>query len=198
MIFRGVPEAVFASPAKLAVLRELIRSPDTEMTGREIARRSNLSAPWTVRVLEGFEWVGLVRRRTVRPADLWRLNTEHALVPEVQRLLQADRRIWKSLLRTLEPVLEDRAVEKAVLFGSTARHEEQADSDVDLLVVVKDRRAQSRVRNACLDLRFTFSRRYGNPLHAIVYTKVEFERRRNLPLVEAARREGIILKGGAV
>jgi predicted nucleotidyltransferase len=196
MIFRGVPEAVFSSPAKLAVLRELVRAPHREFTGREISRLAAISAPWGIRILKSFEQLGLVRRTSDHRADLWRLNQEHALVPEIQNVLGADQRLWNGLLRELRPLVKDRGVEKAAIFGSMARGDATADSDVDLLLVVRDRRAKTRVRHAAFDAGLVVLRRFGNPVQALVYTRAEWARLGKRGFAPAARREGIVLKGG--
>lgn len=196
MIFRGIPEAVFSSPAKLAALRELARAGNAEATGREFARRAGISAPWAVRILESYEQLGLVHRHSAHGADHWRLNQEHALVPEILNLLAADERLWKRLVRDLRPLIADRAVRKAAIFGSLARGDADSDSDVDLLLIVSDRRAKTRLRKAAFDAGLIILRRFGNPLQALIYTSGEWARVGNRGFGPAARREGVVLKGG--
>ena len=197
-MFRNLPETLLASPARLAVLRVLLHAPDHERTGRAIARAAGLSATWASETLGDLEGLGLVRRRTVPPADLWRLNREHALVAEVQHVLDMDRRAWAQMRNTLQPLLRRPGVDTAVLYGSTARREERPDSDVDLFIVVQDEEAKAAVRKAAPSLSLKFARRFGNPLQVIVYTKRELRRKRGLPLVESIRRDGIVLKGVAI
>ncbi|MDO8683469.1 MAG: nucleotidyltransferase domain-containing protein [Armatimonadota bacterium] len=78
--------------------------------------------------------------------------------------------------------------EKIILFGSRARHEDVSDSDVDLLVIVKevsDRRAlRIAIRRAVNGM--------GLPKDIIVLTTNEFETKRNIPgtIAYPADREG--------
>jgi uncharacterized protein len=80
---------------------------------------------------------------------------------------------------------------KIILFGSWARKEQTADSDVDLMVVV-DSAANRR------DLRVAMRRTVnglGLPKDIIVVTSEEFEMKRNIPgsIVYPADKEGEIL-----
>lgn len=196
MIFRGVPEAVFSSPAKLAVLRALSAASNPEMSGREVARRANISPPWAIRTLEFFEGLGLARRRSVRRTDYWRLNPQHALVAEIRGVFATDDRVWQQLVGELNPLVKDRAVQAAVLFGSVARGDADAESDIDLLLVVTDRHAKTRLRHASFDVGLSVLRRFGNPLQTLLYTDSEWSRVGNRGFAPRARKEGIVLRGG--
>jgi predicted nucleotidyltransferase len=81
--------------------------------------------------------------------------------------------------------------ECVVLFGSRARGDSRADSDVDLLVVQKTDLPRSK-RGMPL---YSALRDYLIPVDIVVYTPAEVEEYGNLPhsFVQTALREGMVL-----
>ena len=81
--------------------------------------------------------------------------------------------------------------EKIILFGSMATGEQTSDSDVDLLVVVREvadrRKLRIEMHRAVTGL--------GLPKDIVVLTVEEFERKRNIPgtIAYPADHEGMVL-----
>jgi predicted nucleotidyltransferase len=102
--------------------------------------------------------------------------SNEALIEEVRRRLVA----------RLQPV-------KVILFGSRARGNPAADSDLDLIVVLREGGSPGErgvlVRRALRDLDVAKD--------VLVYTPEEYERYRSYPssVVHAALRDGIVLHG---
>jgi predicted nucleotidyltransferase len=195
MIFHDLPETLLAGPARLAVLREVLRAGQQERSGRAIARGARVSVPWTVKSLEVFESLGIVRRRSVPPSDLWQLNPDHALLPRIRRIVGLDDEMWQDFKETLRPLTRRPAVESAVIFGSAARRQETGRSDIDLFIVVPSEKAKARIAAALSATRQAVMRRFGDRLETLVYTRAELRSKRALPLVGSIRADGIALKG---
>ena len=93
-----------------------------------------------------------------------------------------------AIARMVNRIVEQFDPEEIILFGSYARGSANSDSDVDLLVVMKDviskRAKQVEMRCALHDIRI--------PKDIIVVTKSELERHRNTigTIVQPAVREG--------
>jgi predicted nucleotidyltransferase len=81
--------------------------------------------------------------------------------------------------------------DRIILFGSRARHAEDSDSDVDLLVVVKEVEDRRALRVAMRRLVSGM----GLPKDIVVLTSSEFERKRTIPgtIAYPADREGRVL-----
>ena len=96
-----------------------------------------------------------------------------------------------SLQKRLEPVFKKHKIRKAILFGSFARGESSAYSDVDLILVKRTRqRFFDRFDPILLELNLAI------PEHAVdilIYTPQELERISNRSFIKQALREGRIL-----
>jgi DNA-binding transcriptional ArsR family regulator len=113
----------------LAVLANV----STDLTLRTIARLSGLSPAQVSRVLPRLVGLGMVDRRDVPPAALFRLEPSHVAARAVLAIARTRDSVVADLQRTaaaLEP-----APVSMVLFGSFARGDATAQSDIDVLVV---------------------------------------------------------------
>lgn len=83
--------------------------------------------------------------------------------------------------------------ERIILFGSGARGQSQAGSDIDLLVVMPFRGSRRRKR---VEMRLA-ARGVGRPVDIVLVTPAEFEERKLIPgtIVRPAVLEGIELHG---
>jgi predicted nucleotidyltransferase len=79
--------------------------------------------------------MGLIVRRAQGNQVLYRANKQSPIFPEIKRLITKTVGVHdaiRSALATLEP-----EIEAAFVYGSVASHREQANSDVDLMVIGK-------------------------------------------------------------
>lgn len=96
-----------------------------------------------------------------------------------------------SLNKAIQRIVEAVNPERVILFGSRARDEADADSDLDLMVIEKQTSGSYeemiRLRKAVGNV--------GVGVDILVYSKAEFERRSQVPgtVLYWARREGRIL-----
>jgi len=124
------------------------------------------------------------------------LNEKHPLVRPLRALYEAERRALAAQRETLCKTLRQAGgVERAVVFGSAARGDEHARSDLDLLVVAKNRAALRHLEERLNELRFDFWDKTGTRLSPLLYTAAEFRRKRGLGVIQAAEREGDLLVG---
>lgn len=102
-------------------------------SGRELARRAGRSNTGVQHVLDRLVEHGLVNREEVGRTFLYELNRDHLLAPTVEQMAGAR----AELVRRLRDVIDGWEVPPvhASLFGSAARGDGDASSDIDLLVV---------------------------------------------------------------
>lgn len=173
------------------VLRVLLTTPQRPQTGRQIARLAKTVPHRTSQVLARFQGEGLVGSQVAGSAYLWTLRDGHPLVPALRSLFAAERaatEMRKELLR--RALRKVGGVRRAVVFGSAARGDEHDGSDLDILVVAKNRAALERIEEKLASLRLDLADQGGLRISPLVYTVAEFERKRNLPVIRAAESEG--------
>jgi DNA-binding transcriptional ArsR family regulator len=113
----------------LAVLAET----SAELSLRTIARLAGVSIAQASRVMPKLVELGMVARREVPPSALFRLVEDHVASRAVLALAGARRTVLEELGQaagTLAP-----APLSVIVFGSFARGEARADSDIDVVVV---------------------------------------------------------------
>jgi len=106
------------------------------MTGRALARVAGLSQTTAQRTLGRLREAGLVVVDQAPPALVYRANAEHLAMPALQALLRLDERFRARLVEDVAGW--QRGPESLVVYGSVARGQATAASDVDILVVRPD------------------------------------------------------------
>ena len=113
----------------LAVLAETT----AELNLRTIAQLAGISQAQASRVLPDLVALGVVERREVPPASLFRLVPEHVASQVLLALARSTDTVLDEMGRLVE-ALPQRPV-SVIVFGSFARREAVVDSDIDVVVV---------------------------------------------------------------
>ena len=131
MDFKQPVEAVIpgAQGKILAVLVETA----TELNLRTIARLAGVSVAQTSRILPALVALGLVERREAPPSALFRFVHDHLASQAIALLARARDRVIDELGQTAAAL--DPAPVSIVVFGSFARGDADAHSDIDVVVV---------------------------------------------------------------
>ena len=119
-----------------AILALLYGHPDQSFYYRQITRRLNgVSVGTLQRELDTLSQLALIDRSTVGKQVFYRANRNHPVFPEL-RALVAKTVGAIQVLRSALATLAER-ISFAFIYGSMARQEEKAESDIDLLIVGK-------------------------------------------------------------
>ncbi len=113
----------------LAVLAETT----AELNLRTIAQLSGVSQAQASRVLPGLVELGVVERREVPPSSLFRLIPEHVAARAILDLSRSADTVLDEIRRMTRSLPQPPA--SVIVFGSFARRQARADSDIDLVVV---------------------------------------------------------------
>lgn len=150
------PLAVVMPGVHGRVLSVLARS-GLPLSGKRVAELAGTSVERTRQVLHGLVDAGFVESRRAGQAVLYETNREHLLWPAVQRLVtDADQAVWsvkRRISATIEDALDpdDSTRVTAALFGSVARGDARADSDVDVLLITPDELDDEQVEVLIVD-----------------------------------------------
>jgi predicted nucleotidyltransferase len=116
----------------LAVLAETT----AELNLRTIARLAGISQAQASRLLPDLVALGVVERREVPPASLFRLVPEHVASRALLALARSTDTVLAEMGRLAEAL--PRPPVSVITFGSFARREAEVDSDIDVVIVRPD------------------------------------------------------------
>jgi len=156
------------------------------MTGRHLsAMVGDGHSLWAVqKALKELVSIGLVEAEVVGRSTLHRLDDQHALVPALREMAYP----VEVLTRVVSEVCD--GAEAVILFGSIARGEADAGSDIDLAVIAPES------WNGRLALQDAVWQGLGNNCDVLVFTPDELLQRADTePVVAAIMRDGIPLVG---
>ena len=115
------------------VLGLLLLRPDEALHGREIARRTGLPAGTITRELSKLAEVGLLKREKRGNQQVYSADTSGPIFAELASILRKTSGLADVLVQALAPAAPK--LRLAFVFGSVARGQETAGSDVDLMLV---------------------------------------------------------------
>lgn len=87
----------------------------------------------------------------------------------------------------LRPVLEQKGVEKALIFGSYSRHMETRKSDIDLMIIVD---TEKRFFDRYDDFTGIYDRLRGTDIDILIYTPGELDKISHRPFIKKILKEG--------
>ena len=150
-----------------SVLALLYGRADQSFYTREIAREVDASVGAVQRELENLSKVGLIVRKPVGSQVFYQANRDAPIFPEMKALINKTIGIFGVLRSTLRPLSNQ--IVAAFVYGSVARQEETAQSDVDLMVVGKATLDQVLSRLS------TVEKGLGRSINPTVYSVAEFK-----------------------
>jgi predicted nucleotidyltransferase/DNA-binding HxlR family transcriptional regulator len=122
---------LLSSRARAEIFRLLFSGTGEELHVREIERRSGLNDSTLRQELRKLVRLDIVQSRRDSNRVYYSAKTENPLYPEIRNLVLKT----LGLADVLKSALLDKRVRMAFVFGSIARGEEKAGSDVDLMVI---------------------------------------------------------------
>ena len=125
---------ILSSKIRAGIFRLLFGTITEELHMREIERRSGYAIGTIQTELKKLLRLDLVKKRKDGNRLYYRANRENSLYPDIRSLVLKTIGLVDILKNTLR---EDSNINIAFVFGSIARHEETAGSDVDLMVIGK-------------------------------------------------------------
>jgi DNA-binding transcriptional ArsR family regulator len=127
----GLLSEIVSSRARAEIFRVLFDGRGAEIHNRELERRSGLSESAVRRELGKLTRLDLVRRREDGNRVYYRANSEHPVYADIRGLVLKT----AGLVEVLRDALTAEAIRVAFVFGSVAAGQEDARSDVDLMVI---------------------------------------------------------------
>ncbi len=122
---------ILSSRARAEIFRLLFGGLEEELHGREIQRRSGLNDSTIRQELRKLADLALIKARKDSNRIYYSANKENPLYPNIKNLVIKT----SGLVDVLKASLQDKRIEIAFVFGSIAKGEVKAGSDVDIMVI---------------------------------------------------------------
>lgn len=151
------------------VLSLLFGAPDESFYIREIARQIETSVGTVQRELTLLAGVGLVNRSQRGNQVFYQVNQEHQDYPELRALLAKTLGVFQLLKNALEPLKA--RIDFAFVYGSVARGEDKATSDIDLMVI------GAATLDEVLDAVGPLEKQLRRPVNPIIYSCEDLKKR---------------------
>jgi predicted nucleotidyltransferase len=161
----GALRALFPS-IRRGVLSATWLQPERWWFMTELARHLEVTPSSLQRELESLVNVGVLVRRQDGRRAYFKANVESPLSPELRGLIEKTAGIVPALKQAVQKF--DKRIDLALVYGSIARGEERAGSDVDLLVVGKLRQMDLLPQLRSLETHF------GREINAVLFAPEEF------------------------
>lgn len=184
------------TPTVDADVLRVLAGADASFTGRQVHQIAGRHSERGVRnALHRLVEQGVVTRERVGAADRYALNREHLAAPHIEALANLRSDLIARMYAELD--VWDAPPEYAAMFGSAARGDMRADSDIDLFVVRPTPVASDDDRwRAQID---TLARHVtawtGNDARVLELSADEVRRRTNAAIIREVAKDGITLHG---
>jgi len=188
-------EELLGSKTKVRILRLLCAHPRREFSLRELSLAVGQSLGSVYPAVKQLLDARIVLTRRVGRSRTVRISPSHPLHGALVSLFRQEGSALVRVAQAFADALPRRGVEAVVLFGSVARGQPSARSDVDVLVVVDDARRAGAVRKVAASL----LDRFDANVSPLVLSAREVARRLPTfdPLLETIVVEGKLLRGRA-
>ncbi len=160
---------ILSSKTKAGIFQFLFGIDRDELHARELARRTGMTLATVQQELKRLESLDLVQRRKDGNRVYFKANQSHPLFNELHQLTLKTSGMLPLLKSALMPAAEQ--IDYAFVFGSIARSEEKAHSDIDLMVI-----GQLGMRQVA-GLVGALANPLGREINPHVQTLEEFEKR---------------------
>jgi predicted nucleotidyltransferase len=129
----GILGELLSSRIRAEIFRNLFGiAPDTALYMREIERRTGFAIGTVQTELKKLQRLDIISRVRDGNRVYYRANTAHPVYPEIRALVLKTSGLADVIVNALG---NETGIRVAFVFGSFARQEEKAGSDVDLMVV---------------------------------------------------------------
>ena len=188
MKYHNYIENIFGSKVKIDLLRTIYRFQNKKWTIRELADFNNKDHSAISYAIKDLQDMNLIDLEHHGKSNLITLNKK-SILNKLLEIFDFENNAIKELIKDIKALLNNK-VNSCILFGSVARKEERPDSDLDLLVIAKNRKS---VKNLIYDKQKYFTEKYGNIIMAQIFTKKGFNK--NLPFIKTIGKDYILIIG---
>lgn len=185
---------ILGSLVKVRLLRVLSRL-GTPVSARHAARLAGVSH-WAAKALDELATVGIIEKREGTGQNLYRFVADHYLAGPLTELFSVEENKLRRIRELLQAAVAG-TVEVGAIFGSRARGDAAAESDLDVLLIVRKKTKSQAAVDRVLDVAAEVSKRYGTRVSPVVVELKEWQTRLESgdPFARHAARDAVVFAG---
>lgn len=170
-------DAILGQCSKVKILRFLVKS-QSQLNGREIAKNVKLSHVKTHTALKDLTRHGVVNMRSVGNSLIYWLNEDHFLVKEIVRpAFEKEANLFTHIARIILKEIKLAQPLSVILFGSFAKGNASADSDIDVVIIYPHANQKSLITRGLSEAGKKVTSLFGNHLAGMPLAIDEFQRK---------------------
>jgi predicted nucleotidyltransferase len=173
MKFHDYLDKALGTKTKVKALRVLFRFPGKDFTTRELSKLVGVSHTGVLKALKELEEMNVVDIGTHGRAYVVRLNNESFLIQPLRYLFDLEGNTVDHLAKDIKKAFRARDVDSVAIFGSIAKGNEESRSDIDLLIITKDKK---KAEDGVSKLQGEIVGKYGNPISPHIMLPEEFKK----------------------
>jgi predicted nucleotidyltransferase len=177
MLLDSPLDNILGQYSKVRILRFLVKS-QAELNGREIAKNVGLSHVKAHTALKDLTRHGVVNMRSVGSSLVYWLNEGHFLVKEIIRpAFEKEENVFKRIARIILKEIKSARPLSIILFGSFAKGNASADSDIDIVIVYHHNKDKLLIAKRLSEAEKKVTSLFGNHLASVPLAIDEFQKR---------------------
>lgn len=156
------------------------------MSEREIASVLKVSHMSINRIMQELAGINFVDFVSVGKAHLWRVNRKSYAFKALSALIKGTSLIkppMEDLKKTILKSLPKASIEKIILFGSIAKEAEKTNSDIDLFILLRNKKGKNVLESYIEKLSSVCFEVYGNRLAPYILTEQEMRQKKTLKVI---------------
>ncbi len=194
MKFNRYLEKILGSKVKIGIVRTLLKHPARVYSGRELSRQikgiSHMAVFKSIKDLIDYNLVNVEHHGGVQ---LIKLNKKSYLYKPLKSLFYCEERSRNKLILYIKKLFEkNKEIEAIVLFGSIAKGIEKVDSDIDLLILARNK---EKVNETIAENQKKIVDKFGNIFSAMILNRKEYKEKGQLEVIKNIKKEGILVFG---
>lgn len=186
-------EKLLGNKTKISLLRTLYKIPDKVWTSRSLAKFIGTYNTTILDNLSDLAEMGVLHIGNYGRGKTIQLNKQSFIFAEVIKpLFEKEEKSLAVLINKLKSLFNKADLELMVLFGSLVSHEEKPNSDIDLLIVTKNKKQMEEI---ITQRQGEIAVQFGNELSPYILSPSEFKGKQNTPFIKDIKKKQIILAG---
>ncbi len=172
MKYHNYLENLFGSKVRIKLTRTLYKFKDRSFTLSELSRYSGVTRQGIIKVLDDLNGMNLVKLERIGSSIVIRLN-RNEFINNILKVYELEKNTLNILIEFIKSYFKDKNIISLALFGSVAKGEENFNSDIDLLIITKDKKLASQISEKC---NLKTIDKFGNVLMPYILNKNEFKK----------------------